>query len=61
MRKDLLNPTTEVKAGGWYSKYIKALKSGQTESVAVKSVLTNFQKGQLMKGNFIKTIGGFVH
>ena len=59
MRKDLLNPTTEVKAGGWYSKYIKALKSGQTESVAVKSVLTNFQKGQLMKGNFIKTIGGF--
>ena len=59
MRKDLLNPTTEVKAGGWYSKYIKALKSGQTESVVVKSVLTNFQKGQLMKGNFIKTIGGF--
>lgn len=59
LRKDLLNPTTDIKASGWYSKYISALKSGQTESVAVKSVLTNFQKGQLLKGNFIKTIGGF--
>lgn len=59
LRKDLLNPSTEVKAGGWYSKYINALKSGQTESVAVKSVLTNFQKGKMLKGNFIKTIGGF--
>ena len=59
LRKDLLNPTTEDKASGWYSKYISALTSGQTESVAVKSVLTNFQKGQLLKGNFIKTIGGF--
>ena len=59
MRKDLLQPTSEVKAGKWYSKYIKALKSGQTESVAVKSILTDFQKTQLTKGNFVKTLGGF--
>lgn len=60
MRKDLLNPTTEIKAGGWYQKYIKALSNGQTENVAVKSVLSAFQKNKLMKGKFIKTIGGFV-
>ncbi len=60
LRKDLLKPTEEVKAGGWYSKYINALKDGQTESVAVKSVLTRYQKGKMLKGNFIKTIGGFI-
>lgn len=60
LRKDLLNPSTEVKAGGWYSKYVAALKGGQTESVAVKSVLTNYQKGKMLKGNFIKTLGGFI-
>ena len=60
LRKDLLNPTEEVKAGGLYSKYVGALKDGQTESVAVKSILTKFQKGKMLKGNFIKTIGGFI-
>ncbi len=59
LRKDMLNPDTKIKAGKWYSKYIKALKSGQTESVAVKTVLSDFQKNKLLKGNFIKTIGGF--
>ena len=60
LRKDLLNPDSEVKTGQWYSKYIKALKGGQTESVAVKSVLLNYQKNKLLKGNFIKTLGGFI-
>ena len=60
LRKDLLNPSEEVKSGGWYSKYISALKDGQTESVAVKSVLTKYQKGKMLKGNFIKTVGGFL-
>ena len=60
MRKDLLNPSAEVKAGKWYSKYIKYLKLGQTENVAVKSVLIDLQKSKLLKGNFIKTIGGFI-
>lgn len=60
MRKDLLNPTNQIKAGDWYSNYISALKKGQTESVAIKSVLTKFQKNKLMSSKFIKTIGGFV-
>lgn len=59
LRKDLINPTEEIKSGGWYSKYILGLKNGQTESVAIKSVLTKYQKGKMLKGNFVKTIGGF--
>lgn len=60
LRKGLLNPTEEFKNNRWYAKYKGALKDGQTESVAVKSVLTDFQKGKMLKGNFIKTIGGFI-
>lgn len=60
LRKDLLQSNPIVKSSDWYTKYIKALNSGQTESVAVKSVLTSFQKSKLLKGNFIKTIGGFI-
>ena len=60
LRKDILNPTTEVKSSKWYSHYIKALKNGQTENVAVKSVLTDFQKNKMLKGNFLKTLGGFI-
>lgn len=60
MRKNLLNPSSEFKAGDWYSNYIKALNSGQTENVAVKSVLRKFQKSKMMKGKFVKTIGGFI-
>ncbi len=60
MRKNLLNPSSEFKAGDWYSNYIKSLNSGQTETVAVKSVLRQFQKSKMMKGKFVKTIGGFI-
>ena len=60
LRKNLLNPTDAMKSNGWYSKYTKGLKGGQTPSVAVKSILTDFQKGKMMKGNFVKTIGGFI-
>lgn len=60
LRKNLLNPTDAMKSNCWYSKYTKGLKGGQTPSVAVKSVLTDFQKGKMMKGNFVKTIGGFI-
>ena len=59
LRKDLLNPSAEFKANSLYSYYQRALGSGQTESVAVKSVLSKYQKKKMMKGNFIKTIGGF--
>lgn len=60
LRKNLLNPTTEIKKGNWYGNYINALKKGQTESVAVKSVLKKFQENKMAKGKFVKTIGGFV-
>ena len=60
MRKDLLKPTAEIKSGAWYQNYINALNKGQTQSVAVKSVLEKFQKNKLMKGKFVKTIGGFI-
>ena len=60
LRKNVLNPSTEFAAGKLYSNYNSALKNGQTKSVAVKSVLTKYQKNKMMKGNFIKTLGGFV-
>ena len=40
--------------------YESDLKKGQTPSVAVKSVLTNFQQAKMLKGKAIKTLGGFV-
>lgn len=60
MRKDILKPNTEFKSGKWYSAYVNALKGGQTESVAIKSVLSKYQNSKLMSSKFIKTIGGFV-
>lgn len=60
LRKKLLNPTAEFEKDKLYSVYKKALKSGQTKSVAVKTVLTKFQKNKVNKGNVIKTLGGFV-
>ncbi len=60
LRKDILNPSTEFKASKWYSEYIKNLKYGQTENVAIKNVLSKFQKQKMMKGDFLKTLGGFV-
>ena len=59
MRKELLNPSAETKAGNWYSAYINALKGGQTESVAIKTILSKFQNSKMMNSRFIKTIGGF--
>ena len=60
MRKKLLNPTEEMKNGNWYTNYTKAMREGQTQSVAIKSVLTKFQKNKMMRPKAIKTIGGFV-
>ncbi len=59
IRKDLLYPTTEKKSGKLYGEYIKALQAGQTESVATKSVLANYQKRKMLKGKVVKTLGGF--
>lgn len=60
LRKDLLKPTEEFKKDKWFKAYEADLKSGQTSNVAVKSVLTNFQQNKMLKGKFIKTLGGFV-
>ena len=59
MRKKLISPSDEFKTNKWYLEYIKTLKRGQTENVAVKTVLSKYQKRKMLKGNFIKTIGGF--
>ena len=59
LRKELLNPTNKIKTGNWYSYFVKSLKNDQTENVAIKSVLSKFQKHKMIKGKFIKTIGGF--
>ena len=60
LRKDLLNPTDEFKLNNWYKAYEADLKKGQTSSVAVKSVLTNYQQSKMLKGKAVKTLGGFV-
>lgn len=60
LRKDLLKPSEEFKNNKWYKAYEADLKKGQTSSVAVKSVLTNFQQAKMLKGKAIKTLGGFV-
>lgn len=60
MRKNLLNPTDEFKISNTYLSYKQALKSGQTENVAVKSILQKHLKQKTLKGKLIKTIGGFL-
>ena len=60
LRKDLLKPSEEFKHNKWFKAYESDLKKGQTPSVAVKSVLTNFQQAKMLKGKAVKTLGGFV-
>ena len=60
LRKDLLNPAEEFKSNKWYKAYEADLKKGQTPSVAVKSVITNYQQAKMLKGKAVKTLGGFV-
>lgn len=60
IRKDLLNPADEFKISNTYLSFEQALKSGQTQNVAVKSILHKHLKQQTLKGKFIKTIGGFL-
>lgn len=60
MRKDLLNPNDEYKTNKWYLKYEQALKEGQTQNVAVKSILSKYLSQSTLSGKFIKTAGGFI-
>ena len=54
IRKDLLNPADEFKISNTYLSFEQALKSGQTQNVAVKSILHKHLKQQTLKGKFIK-------
>lgn len=60
MRHDLLNKSDDIKDGRWFKQYNAALKKGQTQNVAVKSVLNKFIECKALKGRFIKTVGGFI-
>lgn len=60
MRNNLLNPTEEFKNDKLYQIFKDSIKSGQTENVAIKSTLNKHLKKQPLKGNFVKTIGGFI-
>ena len=60
LRKKLLNPSEEFKNDKLYKLYEADLKAGQTSNVAVKSVLTKYQQSKMLKGKFLKTLGGFV-
>lgn len=60
MRKNLLNPADEYKTKTWYLKYKQALQEGQTQNVAVKSILSKYLKQDTLKGKFVKTVGGFI-
>lgn len=59
LRKNLLNPTEEFKTGEWFSKFQSLKSSGQTENVAVKSVLQKYLKKGSNSGKAVKTLGGF--
>ena len=59
-RKQLLNPSEEFKTTQIYKDYRKAISKEQTQNVAIKSALTKFQQKKMLKGRFIKTIGGFL-
>ncbi len=60
LRKNLLNPTDEIRTTKPFADYVKALNAGQTENVAVKTALSKFQVRKMLKGKVIKTIGGFI-
>lgn len=60
LRQKLLNPPEEFKSSKHYKAFQADIKKGQTPSVAVKSVLSQFQQNKMLQGKFVKTIGGFI-
>ncbi len=59
-RKNLLNPTDEFKSNKKYANFKEALKRGETQTVATKSVLTKMLNSISLNSKIIKTIGGFI-
>ena len=60
LRKNLLNPSEDIKSTKDYQTYQNAMKKGQTSNVAIKSTLNNVLEKNALKGKFIKTCGGFL-
>ncbi len=59
-RKYIINPSDEFKDTPLYKNYLKFKKDGQSESVAIKSVLKKYQQNKMLKSKFVKTLGGFI-
>ncbi|MBE7703583.1 MAG: hypothetical protein E7Z89_05985 [Cyanobacteria bacterium SIG28] len=60
IRKRLLSPTDEFLKTDLYESYKIATDNGQTNNVAVKSVLNSRLHKKMLKGKTVKTIGGFI-
>jgi hypothetical protein len=60
LRKNMLNPSKEFLNNPCYKHYKIAINKGQTKNVAIKSALTKELQNDALKGNLLKTLGGFV-
>ncbi len=60
MYKDIQNSSDEFVNSSWASTYKQARAKGQTQNVAVKTVLSKYQASKGINGKILKTIGGFV-
>ena len=60
LRKKLFNPTETFKKNKKYKDYEILLQKGQTQSVAIKSILNKHLKNNSSIGKIIKTVGGFL-
>lgn len=60
LRKKLLNPSDAFKENKKYKDYELLLEKGQTQSVAIKSILNKNIKNKSNVGKIIKTTGGFL-
>ena len=59
LRKKILNPTEEFKLTPIYTKFQKAMNAGQSQNVAIKTVLIDKLSKSSFGGKIIKSLGGF--
>lgn len=61
LRKELLEGGEKTKSNlKWYNLVDKSLLKGVDKETAVRDALVKFQKAQIAKGKWVKTIGGFI-
>jgi len=60
LRKQILNPSNDFKLTPIYAKFEKALQVGQSNSVAVKTVLIEKIEKSSFTGKVLKSLGGFL-